>query len=179
MFKKIWADPVWSKVIANGIIVILGFIIVVIYSSATNMTAAQAFSFVWSYPVKLGNVFLCFLFISVFQILVSIIKSKNSKPSKEWLLKKNFCEKWYKISDDQNNIIYRFKTGVNNYTDKPFITDLTPYCKHDGEEIKMSFYKGCMVRECSNYNVKANEFAIRDLIESQLMVDWEKVNGKY
>ena len=55
--KKIWNDPVWSKVIANGIIVALAFVLTIIWSMISakqnQINFKTAFVNFWSYKISL------------------------------------------------------------------------------------------------------------------------------
>lgn len=181
MFQKIWTSPVWSKVISAGIIALIGFISVVIYYSTTDMSPTKAIIYIWNYKITLGYAFITLISIFLIQILLqNIFSKKERKLTKAEKKSKEFCDQWYKINDDENNVAYRFRTYISSYTKQPFISDLTAFCtKHNGQELKMKWFGGCLDANCANHNISSKERDVKDLIESQIIVEWEKLNGRY
>ncbi|TXD45756.1 hypothetical protein [Polaribacter sp. IC073] len=181
MFEKIWTSPVWSKVISAGIIGIIGFISAIIYSLITDMNPIDSFKYIWNFKTKIGYAFIALIFMFIIQLLLQKVFSKKEKKLNKTEQKaKHFCEQWYKINDDQTNVVYRFNTYISSYTKQPIIANLTAFCKnHNGQEFKMNWIGGCLDRSCANNNKISRESVVKDLIESQLVVEWEKINGKY
>jgi protein-tyrosine-phosphatase len=70
IIRKVWADPVWSKVIASGIISCLAFVFVAVTSWSGTLT----------YTMKIGLVIVAFLFLFVGSYIVYRIYSiSNSR----------------------------------------------------------------------------------------------------
>ncbi len=175
MFKKIWSDPVWSKVISAIIIAIGGFIISVIYSVITELTLEQSIKYLWNYKIELGpTISIVFMVLFIFAIIQKFVK-KN--PSKREKLETKFHEKFRKFEDSLEPITYRFNAYISNYTNFPFISELRVYCTaHDGRERLMNTYDGCPDRNCINHKKTYSERLLINDIETNLLKIWENMN---
>lgn len=175
MFKKIWSDPVWSKVISVVITAIGGFIISIIYSLTTELTLEQSIKYLWHYKVELGPIISIFFIVILITSIIQKILKKS--PSKREKLESEFHRKFRKIDDSGVPVRYRFNAYISSYTKFPFISDLRVYCSaHDGRESLMSQYNGCPDRECVNHGRKYSEIDLKNQIETNLLKEWENMN---
>ena len=175
MFKKIWSDPVWSKVISAIIIAVGSFLISIIYSVSTKLTLKQSFTFLWDYQIKLGPTIIVIIFGLLILALIQNITQKG--PSKIEKLESKFHQKFRKIDDSADSITYRFNAYISSYTNFPFISELRVYCTahNDGEKL-MSFYSGCPDPNCSKHRISFDQKFLKTQIETNLLREWENMN---
>jgi hypothetical protein len=175
MFKKIWSDPVWSKVISAIIIAGGSFLISIIYSLNTELNLKQSSAFLWNHQIKLGPtivVIICGL------LILALIQSITQKsPSKREKLESKFHQKFRKIEDSVDPITYRFNAYISSYTNFPFISELRVYCTahNDGEKL-MSSHSGCPNPNCSKYRISFDQNYLKTHIETSLLKEWEIMN---
>lgn len=171
----IWKDPVWSKVIAGAIIGTYLYIV----SYVQQIKFTEVVANYWNKNIKLGYV-LSALFL--FYIIKLIFKFFKSEPEPVVNLKKqaekNFTDSHYKIIDDNAGLLYRFKTYISHYTDRPFISDLVVYCNLHGQVPEEMNSMGCNHRGCQNMNARIDKHILEKSITSYLVADWEKINGR-
>ena len=175
MFKKIWSDAVWSKVISAVIIAIGGFIISLIYSLTTKLTLEQSIKYFWHYKVELGPIISIFFIIILITSIIQKILKKS--PSKREKLESKFHQKFRKFDDSSVPVRYRFNAYISSYTNFPFISELRVYCNaHNGRESLMSQYNGCPDRKCVNHGKAYSEIDLKTQIETDLLREWENMN---
>lgn len=79
MIKKIWNDPVWSKVISAVIIAIGTIVITTIFAKVNNTSFTEAWNRFWTFKIELWCLALVGIIIFLFLIL---IKRKSNKERK-------------------------------------------------------------------------------------------------
>ena len=175
MFKKIWSDPVWSKVISAIIIAVGSFLISIIYSVSTELTLKQSSTFLWNYQIKLGPTIIVIILGLLILALIQNITQKS--PSKIEKLKSKFHQKFRKIDDSADPITYRFNAYISSYTNFPFISELRVYCTahNDGEKL-MSSHSGCPIPNCSKHRMSFDQNSLKTQIETSLLKEWEIMN---
>ena len=166
MIKKIWKDPVWSKVIAVGIIGLISIIYAKVKSASDEITFIDALR--GMLDIKISLVYL-FGAILIFLILKRIFKRKDGYYS----AKQEKLREFNKTTDPNTDIL--FKWGVYFDYETPFISDLTPFrTKHDGPPIRFMNDR-CPIRECENSRNHIDNYAVKNFIESDLIDRWEKI----
>ncbi|WP_405384100.1 hypothetical protein [Maribacter sp. LLG6340-A2] len=169
MFKRIWKDPVGSKIIAWSIIGLIGIISVKLTSLAKGITFQQALSDIYEFKVRIVYVALIVL---VSFIMFRVFKKKRSYYSKA----QNKLRKFNRSLDPETGILYKWKVYFKSNGD-PFIADLEFYCtKHD--DIPIRFVgNNCPMNGCKNSRVRLDEFGTKNHIESIVINEWEKINS--
>lgn len=166
MFKKIWNDPVGSKVIAVGIIGVLSILFAYIQSLVQEITFQESITKLYNLKIRVVYVILGGV---LFLIGRHLFKGKGYYNKKQERLRK-----FNKMTVEQNDILLRW--GVYfSFEGTPFIDDLTAFCtKH---QPPMRFVNGtCPVRDCENSKQQMNGHMLKNHVESMLIDEWEKIN---
>ena len=74
MFKKIWSDPVWSKVISVGIIGVISLIYAFIKSKSDNITISEVYEGMLQLKIKVIYVLAALL---LFILIKRMTREKN------------------------------------------------------------------------------------------------------
>ncbi len=175
MLKKMWKDPVWSKVISALIITVGGFIISLLYSLITDRTVKESILYLWNIKVALGPLIIISFLLA---ILTSIIKKVRTKGRTEiQSLESIFHEKYTKIVDNENNLTYRFSAYVGASNKFPYISELRVYCNNHDMEVLLTQYQGCNRPGCKHFGKGYNESILKQNIETYLLGVWEKMKA--
>ncbi|GAB4156253.1 MAG: hypothetical protein Tsb0033_06590 [Winogradskyella sp.] len=166
MLKRIWKDPVGSKVIAVGILGVLSLIYAKIISVSDDITFSEAYERIFEIKIRLiyvvGGIFLFLLFKRIFTKKKGYYSSKQKK-----------LREFNKTTDPNTDIMFRW--GVYFDYDTPFISDLTAFCtKHEGPPIRFVNDR-CTLRDCENHRNRIDLHMVKNLIESDLIDRWEKI----
>lgn len=166
MIKKIWTDPVWSKVISVGIIGLISLGYAKFISVTEKITFKDAYKEI--FEIKISIVYVLGL-VLLYWLLKMIFKKKKTTYNKQQRKLRTFNK-----TIDQNTGI-QFTWGVYFDLDEtPFISDLTAFCTKHGE-IPIRFignscqFQGCVNSKPINYNI------VKNMIESDLIDRWEKL----
>jgi hypothetical protein len=181
MIKKIWNDPVGSKVIAAGVL----FAIAGVCSLLTTKPVVESLKDIWEYSTTFEFTFRLVYVVGVIFLLwilypiVSKLVNKNKKPviDEDEERRKQFCEANKKREDVGNKLLYRFTTNISPSTNLPYVTNLKVYCtKH---KIPLEVYlNGCTSTDCKNGNKMLDLDFIERTINSILVYSWEELNNK-
>jgi hypothetical protein len=183
MIKKIWNDPVGSKVIAAGVLLTIAGV----YSLVTLKPVAESLKDIWEYSATFEFTFRLIYVVGVLALLriligvVSKMVKKNKIPviviDREKERRKEFCEVNTKREDAGNKLLYRFTTNIDLSANTPYINNLKVYCtKH---KIPLEVYlNGCTSTDCKNGNKMLDLDAIERTINSILVQDWEELNDR-
>lgn len=171
MIKKIWIYPVWSKVIAAGIVALITLGYTKFLSVSEEVTFKEAFDKILE--IK----------ISVFYVLVSIIiywiaswtfkkifRKNNSVYTKQQQQK---LSEFNKSTDTQAGLIFKWDVFFDYQT--PFIADLTVFCTKHGQTPIRFMGDRCSIPGCENSRQQINKSALKNLIESDLIDRWENL----
>lgn len=169
MFKKIWTDPVWSKVISVAIIGLATFIYALLKSKADNVSLRTVFDSLLQMQVRVIYVLGAFiLFLIVRRRFRKRPKTKSYYTSKQQQLRE-----FNRITDAESGILFRW--GVYFDYDKPFISDLEAFCtKHEGAPIRF-VGNSCPTYNCENHRKEINYHLVKNHIESILIDNWDKM----
>jgi len=167
MIKKVWKDPVWSQVIAFGILSLISLIIAKIKSITDNITFEQALNSLFELKVRLVYVIIA-LFIIL--IVLQLFKRNKSFYSRKQLK----LRKFNKMTDENNGILFKWKVSFD-FGNKPFISDLTFFClKHGNVPIKFMNNR-CPIPECENSEKIIDIPRTKNFIESRVLHYWEQI----
>jgi hypothetical protein len=162
MFKKIWKDPVWSKVIA-GIILAIGSLLVVWIKSLIDKTSFQT-ALKGLFEAKIKIVFVLAIFILYF--IAREIYRKYNLPWK----RKRFA-KIHKSFNKETGNQYHWDTCFINGL--PAVLNLKVSCTKHGAIPIQFIYGRCPKEGCENSVEPIDEARIINLIESYLIHAWE------
>lgn len=170
MLKKVWSDPVWSKVISVGIIGVLTLCYTKFISITEQLSFREAFNIIIETKIPVIYVILSLLIYWIFKTLLR----QKPKEKPYYSNKQKQLRSINKMSDSENGILFRW--GVYFDYETPFLADLTPYCtKHEGAPIRFIDNR-CPVNGCSNSYRSIDIYALKNFIESDLIDKWEKIN---
>lgn len=166
MIRKLWKDPVGSKVIAVGILGVISLIYAKIISATEGITFSQAYQSIFEIKVRLiyvaGAIILVLLLRRIFKNKKSFYSSKQKK-----------LREFNNSKDPNTDILFRW--GVYFDYDTPFIADLDAFCtKHEGAPIRF-INDRCPIHGCENSRNQINLHMVKNLIESDLIDRWEKM----
>ena len=171
MFKKIWTDPVWSKVISAGIIAAFVFLYALIRSLIDGLSFNLLFQ--ETLNIKIPLVYVVGSFIIYLMALGVIAKVKGSlrktKVTPEDILKKN--NKWHDIN---HGILFKWRVFIT-FKGEPAVADLTPFCTKHEPPIR---YTGnsCPVPSCENHSQYIDIRLVQNFLESKLINQFDKLN---
>jgi hypothetical protein len=168
MLKKIWTDPVWSKVISVGIIGVISLIYALIKSHTDDITVRQVYEGLLLLKVKV-------IYVIGVIVLFYVVKRLTRKKSESYYnTKQQKLRTFNKLTDPNSGIMFRW--GVYFDYDKPFISDLEAFCtKHEGAP--MRFVRSyCPVNGCQNSRQGIDFNLVKNHIESILINEWDKFN---
>jgi len=170
MIKKIWSDPVWSKVISVGIIGLLTLGYTKILSLTEEITFKEAFNKILEIKIAVVYVFIA---IVAFWILKFFFKRIFKKEKSIYSKKQQDLRSFNKTTDPNTGILFRWGVYFNYGT--PFIADLTAFCtKHGATPIRF-INNRCPFHDCTNSHNRIDEYAVKNFIESDLIDRWEKM----
>jgi hypothetical protein len=169
MFKKIWTDPVWSKVISVAIVGLATFVYALLKSKADNVSLKTVFDDLLQMQVKVIYV----LGALILFLIVRRLFKKKPKAKSYYSAKQQQLREFNKITDNESGILFRW--GVYFEYDKPFIADLEAYCtKHEGAPIRF-VGNSCPMYNCENHQKDINYHLVKNHIESMLIDSWDKM----
>lgn len=170
MIKKIWTDPVWSKVISVGIIGLLTLGYTKFLSVTENVTFKEAFEKILEIKIELVYVFLALV---TYWLLKYFYRKIFKKEKAYYSLKQQKLRSFNKTTDPNTGILFRW--GVYFDYDTPFISDLTAFCTKHGETPIRFISNRCPFNDCTNSHNRIDEYAVKNFIESDLIDRWEKI----
>jgi len=166
MIKRIWKDPVWSKVIAVGIIGFISLIYAKIKSASSDISFIDALKGILD--IKISVVYTLAIILGFLILRRFFIKKEGYYSTTQEKLRK-----FNKTTDPNTGIL--FKWGVYFDYETPFIADLTAFCtKHNGPPIRFIDNR-CPIQGCENSRNRIDNYAVKNFIESDLIDRWEKI----
>jgi hypothetical protein len=165
MIKKIWKDPVWSKVIAAIIIAIISVVYAKIKSTVLNISFQVALKQL--IDLKINIVYVICLFIG-YLIICQLFKKRGYYSRKQEQLRQ-----FNKSHDTETGLLFRWTVYFDGET--PFIDDLSMFCTKHGEVPVRFMENMCPIRECPNSYRPIDESALKNIIESDLIAHWDKI----
>jgi len=173
MFRKIWIDPVGSKVISAAILALCAYI----YSIFSTDTFGVVISKVWYYKIGLGWT----IFIVTVLITIQGIWNKKSNSSIKMISdSKNQKQENFRRANTKilfgDDILVRFTTWFSSSSGLPFIDDEIAYCNLHPAPMRMNL-QGCPERNCKHNDYQIDMRIAKHKIESILVDHWEKSNG--
>ncbi len=170
MIKKIWQDPVWSKIISVGILGIASLGYAKFLSITEKLTFKEAFNKMLEIKIP---IILVMTIIGMYWIIIWIFKKSFKKSNNYYTKKQEKFREFNRILDPRTGILFRWVVYFNGET--PFIDDLTAFCtKHEGAPIRF-MSSCCPIRDCPNSKQEINEYVAKNMIESDLIDKWDKI----
>jgi hypothetical protein len=169
MVKKIWADPVWSKVISVGIIGLISVAYTKFISVTENISYNEAVKKIIEIKI---SVFYVLIAILIYLILNWLVKKLLKKEKGIYTLKQEQLRIYNKTTDVKTGILFKWCVSFDNET--PFITELTPFCTKHGETPIRFLGECCPMEGCKNSR-GIDKYVVKNLIESDLIDRWEKI----
>lgn len=164
-FKKIWSDPVWSKVISAGIIAIISTITIQIYSYYSNV----GFYVVLNHIINLSIPLKYLLILPIIYFIIKYLKNnKNYSP------KQNKLRKYNNDFDPDSELLFKWDVHFDNYK-KPFISNLEVFCKKHGDTPMRMYGNKCMYKDCPNSKIEIDKLVLNNIIESDLIHKWDNM----
>ena len=170
MIKKIWSDPVWSKVISVGIIGLLTLGYTNFLSVTENVTLKEAFNKILEIKIEVIYVFLTLVTYWILKLTYRKIfkKGKSYYSSKQQKLRS-----YNKTTDPKTGILFKWVVFFDYNV--PFISDLTAFCTKHGDTPIRFIGDCCPVQGCENSRQIIDTHVVKNLIESDLIYRWEKI----
>ena len=166
MIKKIWKDPVWSKVIAAIIFAVISLIYAKIKSVVLDISFKVALKQLLD--IKISVVYVICLIIA-YLILYQLFKKNRGYYSK----KQEQLRQYNKSLDTEAGLQFRWTVYFDG--DTPYIDDISMFCTKHGD-IPVRFMKNkCHIRDCQNSIRPIDEHALQNIIESDLIARWDKI----
>lgn len=166
MIQKLWKDPVWSKVIAVGILGIISLIYAKIISTTEEITFSQAYQRIFDIKIRL-------IYIIGIILLLIILKRIFKKEKSYYSSKQKKLREFNNSKDPNTDILFRWEVYFDYNT--PFISKLNAFCtKHEGPSIRF-INDRCSIQGCENSRNRIDLHMVKNLIESDLIDRWEKM----
>ena len=170
MIKKIWTDPVWSKVISVGIVALITLGYTKFLSVSEGVTFKEAFD--KNLEVKI-SAFYVLVGILIYWIASWSFKKIFRKSNSIYTKQQQKLREFNKSADTQAGLLFKWDVFFDYQT--PFIADLTVFCTKHGQTPIRFMGDRCSVPGCDNYRQQINTYALKNLIESDLIDRWEKL----
>lgn len=167
MLKKIWSDPVWSKVISVGIIGGFTLLYAIIKSFIDNVGFYVVLN-------QLINISVPLKYLLILPIIYFIIKYYKNNKKSIYSPKQNKLRENNNDFDSDSELLYKWNVHFD-YNNKPFITDLEVFCKKHGDTPMRIYSNKCMFKDCPNSKIAIDEFKLKNIIESDLIHKWDKM----
>lgn len=167
MFKKIWKDPVGSKLIAAGIIGVVTILGVWVKGYYSNESFYEALVWFLNLPIPLY-----FILSGVILVLVIIRIFRYRKQG--YSPKQRKLREFNSSTDTEVNVRAEWTVYFNS-KGKPFIADLEFYCLEHGSTPMRFYANRCTYKNCKNSKLSFNEFEIKNIYESLVLDEWNKI----
>jgi len=167
MIKKIWKDPVGSKVISWLIIGVLTLIALKIKSHYDDKSFRETLDWLINYQTKL--IYIVLGIITYITIRFIFKRKKNFYSKKQRQLRE------FNHMTDSNQGVRNEWTTYFGSNGKPFITDLEFYCTGHGDAPLRFYGSNCSVNGCKNSRLNVSEHRVKNHIESLVINEWNKI----
>jgi hypothetical protein len=170
MVKKIWTDPVWSKVISVGIIGLLTLGYTKFVSVTEKVTYREAFNKILEIKIEVIYVVLALV---AYWVLKFAYRKLIKKEKAYYSSKQQKLRSLNKTTDPNTGILFKWSVFFDYET--PFISDLTAFCTKHGDTPIRFLGDSCSIQGCENSIQRIDRLAVKNLIESDLIDRWEKI----
>ncbi len=170
MIKKIWTDPVWSKVIAVGIVALITLGYTKFLSVSEEVSFKDAFDKILEIKI---TVFYVIVAITIYWIVSWVIKRIFRKNNSIYTKQQQKLREVNKSEDSQSGLLFKWDVFFDYQT--PFIANLTVFCTKHGQTPIRFMGDRCSVPGCENSRQQINKYALKNFIESDLIDKWEKL----
>jgi hypothetical protein len=164
MLKRVWKDPVWSKVIAAGIIAVASLLIVLLKSVVDKIPFQSTLKGFFDGKIRI-------LWVVAGILLFLILRSIYQNNSLKWK-KRQFVKSVKKLENHDLHILYKFTIEFEG--DYPTIENLKIFCTlHEDLPLGFIDFK-CPIYNCNNSRQALDEVRLINFLESILLDMWEK-----
>jgi hypothetical protein len=170
MIKKIWTDPVWSKVIAVGIVALITLGYTKFLSISEEVSFKEAFDRILEIKI---SVFFVLVAITIYSIASLALKRNFRKNNSIYTRQQQKLREFNKSADTKAGLLFKWDVFFDYQT--PFIADLTVFCTKHGQAPIRFMGDSCSVQGCENSRHRIDKYALKNLIESELIDRWEKI----
>lgn len=170
MIKKIWADPVWSKVIAVRIVALITLGYTKFLSVSEKVTFKKAFDKMLEIKIAVFYVVVAIIICWIGSLTLKRIFRKNSSIYNKQQQK---LREFNKTADTAAGLLFKWDVFFDYQA--PFIADLTVFCTKHGQTPIRFMGDRYPVQGCENSRQQINKYALKNLIESDLIDRWEKL----
>lgn len=167
LLNQIWKDPVGSKIISVAIVGLISFVYAWIVNKKDGVTFYNTYNKIYELKFRVVYLIIAIIVYSVVRRLLRKEKSIYSKKQKELRDLNN-------QRDDQNGVLFKWNVYFD-YSETPFIGDLTVFCtKHDKIPIRYIHNK-CPINGCPNNRGSIRIDLVKNSIESGLIDRWDNI----
>ena len=170
MIKKIWADAVWSKVIAVGIVALITFGYAKFLSISEKVTFNEAFDKILEIKVA---VFYVVVAIIIYWIASWVFKKIFRKNRSIYSKQQQKLREFNKTDEPSEGLLFKWEVYFNNQT--PFMADFKVFCTKHGQLPIRFIGDRCSIQGCENSRKQINTYVLKNFIESDLIDRWEKL----
>lgn len=171
MLKKIWKDPVGSKVISVGLIGLITLGYTTFLRVTKELTYIEALK--KTSEIKVPLIYILLAIVAYW--LIKYIYMKTFKTKKSYYSpKQQKLRKFNKFENSEAGVLHRWEVYFNNET--PFIYNLTAYCTKHGDTPIRFINNRCSFNDCANYRIRIEKHKIKNYLESELIQQWEDLN---
>lgn len=167
MIKKIWKDPVGSKIISWLIIGLITLIILNIKSSYDNESLKKTIYNLINLKVKISYILIGILIVYIIYKIFRSRKSGHSRSQKK-------IKEFNKSIDNEKGLLLKWVVYFRS-NGNPFITDLETFCTKHGEVPIRFLDNNCSVRGCENSGMNLDTYKTKNHLESIVVHEWDKI----
>lgn len=181
--KKIWADPVWSKVISVGIIALLGVLTPFLLRlfGFKDFTFEKAFIIILdcfkdftNYKISIGQVIIGIIILVILLLVVKFIVSRANKSKINY--KESAIKNFKSHYEAQPKVSYTWTVYLQD-NDVPFIVDLNAFCHHHNPPLRFITDR-CPDPTCLNHHRPIEISLTKNHIESMLIHIYNNMDSK-
>jgi hypothetical protein len=169
MIKKIWNDPVWSKVISVGILGLISLGYIKFVSVTEKISFKESLQQLFELKIPLVYVLVA---IVLFLILKRLFRKKKTSNTNSYTNKQDQLRTFNKIIDPPTGIQFKWEVWFDGNT--PFISKLTAFCTKHQPPLRF-VNDSCPIPDCENSRQRIDRQVVKNLIESDLIDRWEKI----
>ncbi|MCY1660332.1 hypothetical protein [Chryseobacterium sp. SL1] len=159
-----------SKVIAVGIVAIITLSYTKFLSISEKVTFKEAFDKILEIKIP---IFYVLVGVIVYWIVSVIVRKIFKKNSSIYTKKQRKLREFNTTQNNGDGLLYKWNVFFNHQT--PFIADLTIFCTKHGQTPIRFIGNKCSVSGCQNSQQEIDMYKLKNLIESTLIEEWEKL----
>lgn len=173
-FKKIWTDPVWSKVISVGIIGIFSYIGFLFgkYFLSESQKIFLIESFEEVLKLKISVIYVIAIFIANW-IFFWLFKKHFKRGKPLYNSKQLKFMEYNSLTQPELGLLFKWVVYFDNET--PSVANLTGYCTKHGETPLRLIESRCTMPDCATARRPIDYNVVKNILESEMIHKWEKL----